>query len=202
MSKKGFTVIEMMATFILVSVASVLLVRLSITVKEIYTVNDLKTVLLVKQGNFMYKIYHDMDTKELSSITTSNNTIIFNFSNGTSKKLIINSSNRTISYGNYTYKLTNSNSITSVTDNSTSSSFGNIFALNIKINDRLVGGDFGLNLVFQTKDIEVPDLNVFDVSSKNKNLVSNGDLLLKNNSNFTEFGTYVGGSVRKTSNTS
>lgn len=202
MSKKGFTVIEMMATFILVSVASVILVRLAITVKEIYTVNDLKTVLLVKQGNFMYKIYHDMDTKELSSITTSDNTINFNFSNGTSKKLIINSSNRTISYGNYTYKLTNSNNITSVTNNSYSSNDGNIFALNIKINDKLVGGDYGLNIVFQTGNVEIPDLDVFDISSKNKNLVSNGDLLLKNNSNFTEFGNYEGGAVKKTSNTS
>lgn len=202
MSKKGFTVIEMMATFILVSVASVILVRLAITVKEIYTVNDLKTILLVKQGNFMYKIYHDMDTKELSSITTSDNTINFNFSNGTSKKLIINNSNRTISYGNYTYKLTNSNNITSVTNNSYSSNDGNIFALNIKINDKLVGGDYGLNIVFQTGNVEIPDLDVFDISSKNKNLVSNGDLLLKNNSNFTEFGNYEGGAIKKTSDTS
>ena len=199
MNKKGFTVVELMATFILVSAASLLLVRLALTVKEIYTVNDLKTVLLVKQGNMVDIIYKDINNKTLNSITScGKNCVKFTYSD-TSKQLKIDSDKKIVKYGNYTYKLTDSNYLGNITYDNYSSSGRNIFYLDIPIYDRLVGGNYGINLVFNT-NVDIPELT-FDTPSKKVNLVTNGDLFLKNNNNFTAFGKYENGYIKKTSST-
>lgn len=196
MNKKGFTVIEMMSTFILVTAAAILLVRLALTVKEIYTINDLKTVLYVKQANIMDKIYNDINNKTLSSMSScGTNCIQFTYSDG-AKQLVIDTNKNTIRYDNYTYKLTDSNYINSIVDNSYSSSSGNIFNVNISIKDKLVAGEYGINIIFTT-NVSIPTFT-FDNISK-RNLVTNGDLSLKNNNNFTQFGDYENGYLVKTS---
>ena len=84
MNKRGFTVVELMTAFALVSVIAILLINLTLTLKEIYINGDMKTALLTKQGNMTDKIYKDLKENKLISLTScGTNCVNFDYETGT-----------------------------------------------------------------------------------------------------------------------
>lgn len=148
-NNKGFTVVELMTTFILITIISTFLINLVISMKELYIYGDVKTTLLTKQGILTDKIMKDLNDNSIVSFTSCGNTCInFSYIDGTSKKLKIDKEKKSIMYDNYSIKLGDNGS------------FGNIYTLNendiiqikIEINNKLVKGDYGLNIVFPIND--------------------------------------------------
>ena len=68
MSKKGFTLVEIIVTFSLISTISFLLFQLILSLKNLYTSSDYKTVLLIEQGNMTRRINTDFFTMPLISM--------------------------------------------------------------------------------------------------------------------------------------
>lgn len=105
MKNRGFTVIELVVSFTLVSVISIILFELIFSLKELYVSGDIKTTLLNKQGIMTKKIYDDLSDDTLTSITSCGvSCLIFNYQ-GTEKKLLVDVGANTLTYGNYTMKL-------------------------------------------------------------------------------------------------
>jgi len=159
MNKRGFTVVELITTVAMVSVIALLLVRLTISLKEIYIDSDVKTAIISKQGTMTEKIYRDLRTSNLDEITScGTNCINFVYSNKT-KKLKIDSPNKMVTYDNYSIKLPKSSSFGKFVLEQSDSG---IVRIKIPIKDRLVKGDFGINITFQSnrvkidEDIDVP----------------------------------------------
>lgn len=166
MNKKGFTVVELMTTFVLVSIVAFLLIRLTITLKEIYINGDMKTFLLTKQGTMTSKIYKDLEEKNLTAITSCtnneevvNNCINFVYSSGT-KQLKIDKNNKYITYDNYAIKLDKSGYFGNSSIDVYNSDNGNILNLKVPIYNKLINGDFGINIVYQLNNEITFDNNI------------------------------------------
>lgn len=67
--KKGFTLVEIIVTFCLLSTISFLLFQLVLSLKNIYTSSDYKTVLLIEQGNMTRRINTDFFSMPLVSMS-------------------------------------------------------------------------------------------------------------------------------------
>jgi len=68
MNKKGFTLVEIIVTFTLISTISFLLFQLILSLKNLYTGSDYKTILLIEQGNMVRRINTDMFMMPLVSM--------------------------------------------------------------------------------------------------------------------------------------
>ena len=51
MNKKGFTLIELIMTFALTAVIVTILINIFLVIRDLYNDSDLKTTLIVNQGN-------------------------------------------------------------------------------------------------------------------------------------------------------
>jgi len=67
-NNKGFTLVEIIVTFTLISTISFLLFQLILSLKNIYTSSDYKTVLLIEQGNMSRRINTDLFTMPFVSL--------------------------------------------------------------------------------------------------------------------------------------
>ena len=171
MNKKGFTVIELMKTFTLIAIISVLLINLTLTLKEIYINGDMKTALLTKQGNMTDKIYKDLKENKLISLTScGTNCINFEYENGT-KVLKINKDKKILTYDNYSIKLGDGGYFGTVEISNYDSDIGYIFNLNIPIYHKLVKGDFGININHQLESLTFDDSINFNVIEKDKKVI-------------------------------
>ena len=108
-NNKGFTLIEVAVSFILVSTISIVLLQLVLSLKEVYLSGDVKTTLLNKQGIMTKYIYDDLNNKDLRSLSTCGlSCITFTYSDGTVKNLLVDPGNKTIKYGDYILQIDNS----------------------------------------------------------------------------------------------
>ena len=183
MNKRGFTVVELMTTFTLVSVISILLINLTLTLKEIYINGDMKTALLTKQGNMTDKIYKDLKEDKLISLTSCGiNCVNFDYETGT-KVLKIDKEKKIVSYDKYAIKLGDGGYFGTVEMTKYDSDIGTILNLNIPIYHRLVKGNFGINITHQLENLNFDDSLIFDVTKTNKNykeeLLNGADPVLK-----------------------
>lgn len=153
MKNKGFTVVELMATFVLVSIISTLLIKLTISLKQLYLNGDSKTILLTKEGIITDKIKNDLDDYNVNSISTcSTNCINFEYTinnNVVSKQLIVNKNNKTITYDNYSIKLAKGNIIEDIVFSNDAYDIGNIVNIKIPIKNKLLKEEFGINIIHQ-----------------------------------------------------
>ena len=69
MNEKGFTIVETIATFLLVSTISVLLFELFISLEQMYNRGEIQTRLLINQSNFQRRIEQDLANSATVSIT-------------------------------------------------------------------------------------------------------------------------------------
>lgn len=163
-NNKGFTLVELMTTVVLISIISILLIRLTITLKSIYIDGDMKTTLLTKQGTMTDKIYKDLKEKNLTSLTScGNNCINFNYVDGV-KKLKINESKKIITYGNYSIKLGDGSYFGTSYIDKYDGDIGVMLSIKVPIYNRTVKGDFGIYITYQTDTLEYDNSIVFSVS--------------------------------------
>lgn len=166
MNKKGFTVIELMTTFILVAIISTLLIKLVVTLKEIYISGDMKTALITKQSTMTDKIYKDLNNNNLTKIEKCDtiNCVNFVYTDGT-KKFTIDKDKKTITYDNYTIKLGKEGKLGEASIEVYATDIGYILSFKVPIYNRLLKGDYGINISYQLDDeIEFDDDIEFDVS--------------------------------------
>lgn len=148
--KKGFTVIELVVSFTLVSIISIILFELIFSLKELYVSGDIKTTLLNKQGIMTKKIYDDLNEDTLTEITSCGVSCLnFKYQNE-ERKLFVDVGANTLTYGNYTMKLSEGSTFGQL-----SFSYSNAdnelnlkeFTLNIPIYTNLLEDDFGIHIV-------------------------------------------------------
>lgn len=152
-NNKGFTVVELLASFLLSSVIIVILFQLIISLKELYQTSGLKTNLVNKQNLMINKINADLLEKDVTEISSCGEDCIqFTFSDTTQKRFYVDVNNGTISYDNYTINLDNKSYFSTITITVTSAqSNGNNMILNIDVpiyNENFKNDNFGLNIVY------------------------------------------------------
>lgn len=107
MNKKGFTIIELAVSFVLVATISLTLLQLVLSLKEVYLSGEVKTTLLNKQGIMTKKIYDDLSNRDIRSINRCGlSCIMFEYADSSQKKLLVDPGNKTVTYGDYTIQLT------------------------------------------------------------------------------------------------
>ena len=154
-NNKGFTLIEVAVSFVLVATISIVLLQLVLSLKEIYLSGDVKTTLLNKQGIMTKKIYDDLNKKQLSDISACGlSCITFTYAEGTIKDLVVDPGNKTVKYGDYVLQIDNSSSFgnLSIDIDETATALVNgddsIFSIKIPIKSKLINDeDFGFNIV-------------------------------------------------------
>jgi hypothetical protein len=153
-NNKGFTIVELLSTFILSSIIIMLLFQLIINLKEIYQSSGIKTELLNKQYIITNKIYTDLNEKQAVKIDNCDSSLIcvdFTYSDGSIKRFEADDINKTISYDDSVIALTNGSYFDDI--NITTSDLQTdekIFNMNIPIyNTLLKNENFGINIIYQ-----------------------------------------------------
>ena len=160
MNKKGFTITELIVSFALISVISIILFNIILSLKELYVSGDIKTSLLNKQGILTRTIYNDLDNKKLNSIRACGVTCLtFEYEKDGKKELknlLVDVAGNTIVYGNYTMKLSNGSKVVSESDNPVDFKYTNsVLYLNIPIKTSLLDDDFGIRIVKKVNDVNI-----------------------------------------------
>lgn len=166
MKNRGFTVVELMTTFVLISVIATLLIKLTISLKELYISGDMRTVLLTKQGTLTDKIKNDLNNKVLSEIKScGDNCITFTYDTG-SKNLKVDKTKKIITYDNYSIKLSDSSSFGDIYINKDDLDIGSIIKINVSIKNKLLKGDYGISIVSQINDTITFDNTILTTFNK------------------------------------
>ncbi|MEG0266048.1 MAG: glycine rich domain-containing protein [Bacilli bacterium] len=160
MTKKrnGFTTVELIVSFILVSIIVFFLFELIFIIKDIYTNSGIKTKLLSKQALLSEKINYDFRTKELSIANKCGETCLeLYFSDGKSKVLSYDRKAGILSYGTYKEFLVDGSKFGNIVITAEASKYpltnqelNGILTIKVPIyNTFLPEEDFGLNIVYQ-----------------------------------------------------
>ena len=158
MKKNGFTLIELITTFTLTAAIIVILTNVVLIIKDLYVKYNIKTELLIKQGDLNSYINDIITNGNLISYTANNNVYTFVMNDNTTYILTV-SSDKIIFRNNstndtYTYKVMDGATInTSPTPSPTISNInpqsGDIIQIKIPITHSLFSSeDFGLNLIY------------------------------------------------------
>ena len=180
MNKKGFTIIELVSSFALISLIIGLLFELLMVVKNLYTDSVIKTELLTKQAIISEKINDDFTNKSLKIASKcGNNCILFEFVDGTNSTLEFNREEKTFRYGNYKTSLIDGSQYGNI-DISTETVLGvglglndSIIKITIPIYHKLIKKeDFGVNIVYQynSRNTAISGLFVSDVLDVDKKI--------------------------------
>ena len=155
MKKNGFTLVELITTFALIAAIIVILTNVVLIIKDLYVKYNIKTELLIKQGDLNSYVNDIIVNGKLVSYSVSNNEYTFNLTDGNSYTLTV--TNDTITFENtntnetYVYKAIEGVTIGQIDASVSQPTFttGNIIQIKIPINHKLFSNeDFGLNLVY------------------------------------------------------
>lgn len=158
-NNKGFTIIELAVSFVLVATISIVLLQLVLSLKSVYLEGDIKTTLLNKQGIMTKYIYDDINNKRLKGVTSCGlSCLTLEYNDKTTKNLLVDPGNKTITYGEYTIQLDNSSYFGQIdvdiknNENSvctaTSCIDDSIIKIEIPVKSKLLNDDdFGFNIV-------------------------------------------------------
>jgi len=190
--KKGFTVIELIVSFVLVSIISVILFELIFTIKELYISGDIKTTLLNRQGIMTKKIYDDLNEEDyLQEIRGCGvSCLIFKYQDE-EKKLLVDVAANTLTYGNYTMKLIDGSYFDTLSfkyeeKNDTTLNISE-FSLDIPIKSIFLDDDFGIHIVknYTTGTVLINN-NISINDANNAIITANGiNLPLRNDESIT-----------------
>lgn len=154
MNKKGFTVVELIVSFSLVTIISIILFQLIFSLKELYVSGDIKTALLNKQGIMVKKIYDDLNEDTLTEITSCGVSCLTFKYGEIEKELLVDVAANTLKYDDYTMKLSdgsyfdNINFEYGIIDNTTTTKDNSKFDISIPIRSKfLPDDDFGIHIV-------------------------------------------------------
>ena len=163
MNKKGFTLVELITTFMLSSVIIILLLNVAVVIRNIYSKTNIKTDLYITQSSLSNNLNRTFGVDNISSYVECNDSEFcydFNLVTGDTVRLTV--SDGTISFGNAKYKLNNSSKVVNPSiekEYVTSTSEDELDSfLVIKIPivcDLYPGIDFGINLVYLYNSNEI-----------------------------------------------
>lgn len=154
-NNKGFTLIEIITTFSVITVVITLLFQIIISLRELYIKGDLQTTLLTKQGIITKKINDDLKELKLASITSCGAfCITFHYQTGVAYNLSLNIENNQIIYHDYTWELPEGARIGTVNttvykDASSATGPNAILKIEVPISHKLLEKDYGLFTLYQ-----------------------------------------------------
>lgn len=156
-NNKGFTLIELIASFTLALIIMFFLFQIVIVVKELYVSSGFKTEMLIKQSNLEKRLGEDLREKEITNIKNCGDDC-YTFYYGTSlqKDLKVNRTNNTISYGDYQIALLEGSQVgnfvitkNTIMDVATSKN-NTILTIEIPVTNKAVmNQDFGIRMIYQ-----------------------------------------------------
>lgn len=177
---KGFTTVELIVTFSLVSVISLFLLQIIIVLKDIYIDAGVKTNLLTQQAILSEKINHDFRAKKvLIAYKCGDNCVKFHFNDHTEKELKYDRDNNTLIYGSFKEELLTGSSFGNIKMTSKTLSapkydknkLNGILSISLPIyNKNFKGEDFGINVVYQYNSYitSISGINVVDTPNTEK----------------------------------
>ena len=90
-NNKGFTIIELLVSFVLSMIIITIMFQLILNLKDVFQTSSIKTDMLNKQNLMINKIYSDLLEKKLMIINQCGlDCISFTFTDGTTKELYAN----------------------------------------------------------------------------------------------------------------
>ena len=156
MNKRGFTVIELLTTFLLVTIVVSLLIVISTSLSKIYVSTSTKTELFYKQSLLSKELNESFLKKPITKIDRCDNNyncVILTYSDLTTKRIQIDET--LIHIGDETYDIVQYSTIGTIKIDVIYSLIAHpykadaIFNLRIPITYKNIEGDFGINLVYQ-----------------------------------------------------
>lgn len=154
MNKKGFTVIELIASFSIAITIFIILFNVVLIIKDDYQEIKDKTNLLVNKNNLSYTINEQLQNNTLISLTTCDDydiCYLFTYDDNTSDKLIYDEVNKVISFHNFTFEIDNTMTLGNINieeyyDDVTTNLDG-YFIINIPITQNKK--DFSIKVMYQ-----------------------------------------------------
>lgn len=153
MNKKGFTIVEIMASFLLISAVSILLLELFISLNQLYNKGEIQTRLLINQANFERRIMDDLNTSNIVTITSCGTDCVrFNL-DGVIKELKI--LNKNLIYDNYALDNVKGSTMGSIIFNPVNTTLNDgtnatIYNIQVTIMNKIIKGDYGIHVVYQS----------------------------------------------------
>ena len=157
MKKNGFTVVELVVSFALTMIIVIMLLQVVTTVKNLYISAGIKTEMLNKQALINRAINQEFSTKTINSaLRCGKGCVTFVYEDMTSSKLVVDKTNNTIAFNNYSTKLVSGSKFGEI-NISTETLLGidinknnSILILDIPIVHQLLPDDnYGVNIVYQ-----------------------------------------------------
>lgn len=202
-NNKGFTVIEIIVSFVLTSIIVLLLFELIIILKELYVTSGVKSQLLTKQTIMSEKINSDLNNKKIMIASRCGTSCIdFVFDDSSASRLEIDRKNNIFSYGDYKTELIPGSQFGNVRV-STNSVLGvaagrnnSIVTITIPIIHSLFEQqEFGINVVYQydNRDTSITDLSFEDILDVDRkiHLIGSSSALSFSGIEYEELGFYV-----------
>ena len=157
MNNKGFTLVELITTFAVASVVALILFNVVLSIKNTYSKANMKTNLLINQANLSNQVNSkalDENIIEIDLCDLSTYCYKIKYTDGKTLNLVIKE--KSVSFGNYTYKLENGSYVDLNNIKLSYKTFDGIIdskdsILNIKVpikSKQIENHDFGLNFVY------------------------------------------------------
>ena len=146
MKNKGFTLVELITTFVLTSVIILLLINILNVIKTIYSKSNIKTELYINQGNLSNVLNKKINNNNLERYEECYDSFFcFNFYFVDGEKIKLQVEDKKIEFGNYVYNLESKTRVVNPKLNIDN----NILNLKIPIKNEIYPDiDFGINLVY------------------------------------------------------
>ena len=156
MSKKGFTLVELITTFVLSSVIIIILLNVVITIKNMYSKTYIKTDLYIIQSNLSNNLNKAFGRDNIVSyIECYSGNFCYDFTLATGAEIRLVASEDSIKFGDFVYTLDNKAKVTNPEIESITISgvnvgeFDSFLVVKIPIISALYPEiDFGINLVY------------------------------------------------------
>ncbi len=200
MNKKGFTTVELLVSFTLVSIIVFFLFEIIFVLKDLYVSSGIKTKLLTKQAVISEMINDDFTSLTLvyadkcaSSDANADKEVCINFAfQDITKQLVVDRENGTITWGNITTALISGSEFGNIKINKDTlvhaedtETLNGILTINIPIYHKIIEGeDFGININYQynSNSVSLANINVSDIVDAEKKvyLILDEDIKFQN----------------------
>ncbi|MBR3523123.1 MAG: prepilin-type N-terminal cleavage/methylation domain-containing protein [Bacilli bacterium] len=172
-NNKGFTLVELITSFALASVIMIFIFNIVVILKNNYISKSVRTDLLIKQSLLSQKMNEDFTNNNVKDVVTCDSDkkcYEFTFADDTVKQLKISADDKTITYGDYTYELTNSSYASKINVSAKSITLDDVtlndslLVIDIPIlNKKYTDTNFGVKVVYQYNS-HIVDLNTEEVT--------------------------------------
>lgn len=170
MKKNGFTVLELIVSFALAATIGFFLLKITMIIKNLYTMSYIKTNIISKQDIITERMYDDFLYNDIkTALKCGKNCIRFIFSDN-SEKLFKIENNETFKWGDFTTKLKdgstfNNISVKIINNLNTNDLKDSILSISIPIeNPSIKDENFKTNIVipYKSRNVHISNMNFED----------------------------------------